>query len=231
MTNAGEVPTVQERESNIPNGHRIQVAVVDDQPILREGLKSIVSSQPDMAFVGESGTAEDFLQLIAARNVDVAVVEVILGDHGPVNFVRAIRSLSPTVRILVLSSVPENLFVGRLLVAGANGFCNKRFAVEHVLEAIRKLASGGSYAHESLLESLTDALRHPATIHPQELLSEREFLVLTRVCLGKSTKEIAEELSLNPKTVSTYKARILTKMKVKSVPQLMHHVIAWRLLE
>ncbi|HTY35592.1 MAG TPA: response regulator transcription factor [Bacteroidota bacterium] len=206
--------------------HRINVVTADNQPIVLEGLRNIVASQPDMDIVGEALSVAELLRLVRERNVDVAVVEVMIARIFPVQLIRNMKSEVPSIKILVLSSLPEDFIATRLFLAGVNGYLGKHCDLNQIPTAIRRLASGGRYASDNCLESLMAVVQNPGSALPHHLLSDREFQVFQMICRGQSTKGIADELSLSVKTVSTHKARILEKMKMTNIAELLRYAFS-----
>lgn len=203
----------------------IRVLIADDHAVVRQGLKQILQEIPDMELAGE---AADGLEALAkARNEawDVLVLDLTMPGLGGLDVLKEIQVERPNAPVLILSMHAEDQFAIRLLKAGAAGYLNKESAPEQLIQAIRKVVDGGKYISSALAERLAFEM-DPLSDKPRhETLSDREFQVLRLIAVGKAVKEIAEELSLSPKTISTYRARILEKMNMHTNAELIHYAI------
>jgi len=211
----------------------IRVLIADDHPIVRAGLRFVLARRCNITALGEAGTGAEVRRLVAQKPWDVVVLDVNLPDCNGLDMVKEIKRLRPNLPILILSVHPDEEFAVRALRAGAAGYSSKRAAPEELAKAVQRLAQGRQYLSPAVAEELVAALRHgDATGQaPHVRLSDREYQVLCLFGSGKSVGQIAEALALSVKTVSTYRARILLKMDMRSTAQLVHYVLKQRLAE
>ena len=209
----------------------INIIIVDDHPIVRQGLKQILSEEPDMAMFGEAQNSQEVLELIRKQEWDVVVLDITMPGSGGLDVLKEIKHERPKLPVLILSIHPEDQYAVRALKAGASGYLNKESAPEELVRAIRKILRGGKYVSSALAEKMAFNLDMEAGKPLHETLSDREYQVLLMIASGKTTSEIAEEMALSVKTVSTYRARILEKMKMKSNVDLTSYVIKNNLID
>jgi two-component system, NarL family, invasion response regulator UvrY len=208
----------------------IRLAIADDHPIVREGLRRIATAGPGILVTGEASTAGELFQLLAAAPVDVLLLDVSMPGSAFVETLREIRKQHPSLKVLVLSVHPEDQWAMRALQAGASGYLTKDHSPEQLLEAIRRVARGGKYVSETLAERLAGLVDGAGTRAPHERLSDREFEVLRALGGGMTVKDVAEQLNLSAKTVSTYRTRLLEKMGLRSKADLVRYVMEHELL-
>jgi DNA-binding NarL/FixJ family response regulator len=208
----------------------IRLLVADDHPVVREGLKRIVSEQMDIEVVGEATTGYEVLEKIKNPEVQVLLLDISMPGPGFLETLSRVKVERPDIPVLVLSVHPEDQYALRALRAGAAGYLTKDHSPEELSSAIRKVSSGGRYVTSSLAEKLAFELKEPEKpLH--EALSDREYQFLCKLSSGKSLKEIAAELALSPKTVSTYRARVLEKLKLKTSAELIRYGIEHDLVD
>jgi two-component system invasion response regulator UvrY len=207
----------------------LRVLIVDDHPIFRRGLKQTLDV-PQITSVGEAATPDEALALLS-RGWDVVVLDIGLPGRGGLELLKDIKREMPRLPVLVLSMHAEDQYAIRTLRAGAAGYLTKETATDTLLEAIRKVASGGRYISAELAERLAAqlTLSEKGPLHGS--LSDREFEVLRLIASGQTVGDIAERLALSVKTVSTYRSRILEKMGLRNNAELMQYVLTNRLLE
>ncbi len=208
----------------------IRILIADDHPIVRQGLKQILTEEPDMGEFGEAKNSQEVLDLVRENDWDVVILDITMPGRGGLDTLKEIRSERPKLPVLILSIHPEDQYAVRALKAGAAGYMTKESAPDDLIKAIRKVLKGGKYISPSLAENLALFLERDDQKAPHENLSDREYQVMCMIASGKKVKEIAENLSLSVKTISTYRARILEKMKMKSNADLIHYAIQNRLL-
>jgi DNA-binding NarL/FixJ family response regulator len=208
----------------------IRLAIADDHPIVRQGLRRIVSEGAGISVVGEASTAAELFRLLAGAAVDVVLLDVSMPGSTFVETLKDLREKHPSVKVLVLSVHPEDQWAVRALRAGAAGYLTKDHSPEQLVEAVRRVARGGKYVSEVLAEKLAGLVDNGRTGAPHERLSDREFEVLRALGSGMAVKEVAEQLKLSAKTVSTYRARLLEKMGLKSRADLVRYVVEHDLL-
>ena len=208
----------------------IKVLIADDHAVVRQGLKQILSEVSDMTVVGEAANGDEALARAREEEWDVLVLDISMPGHSAFDILKAMRLERPQRAVLVLSMHAEEQFAMRLLKAGASGYLNKESAPEELVKAVRKVVGGGKYVSPALAEQLAFEADVNANKLPHETLSDREFQVMRMIAAGKMVKEIAEALSLSVKTVSTYRARILEKMNLKTNAELIHYAIQNQLI-
>ena len=201
----------------------IKILIADDHAIVREGLKQIVADTSDMIVTAEASDGHEVLALLSKNNYDVVVLDMAMPGLTGLDILKQIRRETPKLPVLILSVHPEEQYAVRSLKAGASGYLTKESAPDELITAIRKVSMGGKYIPSSLAEKLAFELEVDAEKPPHKTLSDREFQVMCMIAKGRTIKNIAEELFLSPKTVSTYRSRILEKMKMKSNEELTHY--------
>jgi len=209
----------------------IRVAIADDHPIVREGLRRIVSDDASISVAGEASTAAELFRLLLATAVDVILLDVSMPGATFIETLQDLRKRHNTVKVLVISAHPEDQWAMRSLQAGASGYLTKDHSPEQLVLAIRRVARGGKYVSESMAERLAGMVDAAANRAPHEQLSDREFEVLRALGSGMMVKEVAAQLKLSTKTVSTYRTRLLEKMGLKTKADLVRYVVAHNLLK
>ncbi len=201
------------------------ILIADDHMIVREGLKQILVDTPDMVVTDEAMNGEEALSKALGSDIDIVVLDIAFPDKSGLEVLRQIRDRKPKLPVLILSMYPEDQFALRVLKAGASGYLNKESAPEELINALRKASSGAKYVSDTLIEEIADTLDFTTERPAQEILSDREFQVLCLIASGKSVKEIADKLEINIKTVSTYRLRILEKMRMKNNSELTYYAV------
>jgi DNA-binding NarL/FixJ family response regulator len=209
----------------------IRVLIADDHAVVLEGLKQILSETADIKVVAEATNGQDVLDKLRTQHVDVVVLDIAMPGRSGLDILLHLKREQPTLPVLVLSIHPEDQYAVRVLKAGACGYLTKESAPDQLIAAIRKVVIGGKYVSASLAEKLAFDLEADVDKPLHEMLSDREYEVLCLIALGKTVKEIADKLSLSVKTISTYRSRILEKMKMKNNAELTHYVIRQGLVE
>jgi len=225
------------RENEVPDPHRqvtnpIRVMIVDDHAILRAGVREMLQDEEDLQVVGEAGSAEETLQLLnGGTEVDVVILDVTLPGQSGIDLLKTLRRDRPDLQILVLSMHPERSFAVRLMRAGANGYVPKMIVPEELVRAVRAVGSGRRYITPIVAELLASeaAAEEDGPLHNR--LSERELQVFTRIARGVSPAVMANELGLSVKTVSTYRARILEKMGMRSNAEIAAYAVRNQLVD
>lgn len=209
----------------------IRLLIGDDHPVVREGLKRIVMDCADMQVVGEAASGDEVLATSKAICPDVVLLD--LGMPGPdfLSLVKRLTAECPRVRVLVLSVHPEDQYAVRAFRVGAAGYLTKDRSPEELALAVRRVAGGGRYVTESIAEQLAAGLAGASEGPLHQALSDREYRVLCAFGAGKCIKDIAAELGISPKTVSTYRTRILQKLKLTTNLDLVRYVIQHGLVE
>ncbi len=209
----------------------IRILIADDHAVVRQGLKMILSDQSDMEIVGEAQDAAELLKLIQERKFDVVILDLSMPGKGGLEVLKDARALRPRLKALVLSMLPEEQFARRALKAGAAGYLSKGSPPATLIQAIRKIQNGGRYISPSLAEQLAMELDSESDRPAHERLSDREFQVLLKIAGGQSITGIAEDLSISTKTVTTYRSRVLQKLRLNSNADLTRYVIENKLVE
>ena len=202
----------------------IRLLIADDHPVVRHGLRRIVDEQPGLTVVGEAVNGDELLSALPRLPADVVLLDVSMPGPGFLQVLERLRAEHPSVAVLVLSVHPEDQYAVRALRAGAAGYLTKDHSPEQLIEAIRKVYRGGRYVSATLAERLAADLTVPAAQQARhEMLSDREYEVLCLLGSGRTVKEISADLRLSPKTVSTYRARLLEKMQASSNADLVRY--------
>lgn len=209
----------------------LKVLIVDDHAVVRQGLRQILTEIPELSVVAEAENGQDALNKVRAEPWDVLVLDMSMPGRGGLDILKDVRRERPETRVLVLSMHPEDQFAVRMLRAGASGYVTKETAPDQLVAAVRKVLTGGRYISPSLAEKLAFDVDRDSDRPLHEKLSDREFQVLRRLAMGKTVQEIAAELMLSPKTISTYRARVLEKLELKSNAELIHYAIGNKLVE
>jgi len=209
----------------------IKLLIADDHPIVREGLKQILSASPDIVISGEASDGKEALNKIRKEKYDVVLLDISMPKKNGIEILDEIRKEKIKPRILILSIHSEEQYAIRALKAGAYGYLTKDSAPNELISAIKKISIGKKYVSPSLTEKLLDNLEVSLDKPPHEALSSREYQIMLLLASGKRVTEIATELFLNVKTVSTYKTRILKKMKMKNTFEIIYYAIKNRLIE
>ncbi|HTK82644.1 MAG TPA: response regulator transcription factor [Bacteroidota bacterium] len=209
----------------------INILIVDDHAVVRQGLKKILSEEPDMVVLDEAESAEQLLEMIGTKKWDIVILDITMRGKSGLDVLHQLRQEYPQIPILFLSMLPEEQFAVRALQAGAAGYMTKGAAPEDLVKAIRKISAGGKYISSSVAEKLATQLDTGVDQLPHEKLSEREFQVFTKIASGKPLTRIGEELNLSVKTVTTYRTRVLEKMTMSSNAELIRYGIEHKLTE
>lgn len=203
----------------------IKILVADDHVVVREGLKRILARSEDMKVVGVAEDGNQVLEGLRTMPVDVLVLDVSMPKCNGIDVLKQLKREGSKVQVLVLSVHPEDQYAIRVLKAGAAGYLTKESAAEELVNAIRKVHAGGKYITPAVAEKLAAGLALDHAQPPHELLSDREFQVLRMIGEGKTVSEIADELALSVKTVSTYRSRILEKLKFKNTAEIIQYAV------
>jgi len=202
-----------------------RILIIDDHEIVRDGLKNILNEQPEDTIFGEASTPPEALALATEQDWDVAVLDLSLGGRSGLEVLKELKRIRPRLRVLILSMHSEGQYARRAFKAGAAGYITKDSPRAELVKAISKVANGGRYVSRALAEELVLDLERGSDRPPHETLSNREFEVMRLIASGKTVGEIAVLLSLSDKTISTYRARILDKMGMRTNAELTHYAI------
>jgi len=203
----------------------IKIIIVDDHRIVREGLKQIISDTSDMSVVDEASNGQEAINKIRNNDFDVMLLDISMPGRSGLEILKEIKNELPKLSILILTMHPEEQYAVRVLRAGASGYLTKESAPDELIEAIRKVSDGGKYISSTLAEKLAFNLEVDTGKPFHQTLSDREFEVMCMISSGKTVTEIADEMSLSVKTISTYRTRILDKMRMKTNAELTYYSI------
>jgi DNA-binding NarL/FixJ family response regulator len=210
----------------------IRILIADDHAILRRGLQEILQRELEGAVCGEAKDATEALARMQEGEWDLVILDITMPGRSGLEVLRDLKASWPKLPVLVLSMHPEDQYGKRILRAGAAGYLNKESAPEELVKAVRKVLAGGRYVSAALAETLASDLSQEDAGRPaHEVLSDREFEVLRMIGAGKTVSQIAEDLHLGVTTVSTYRARILEKMHMRTTAELMHYTMHNRLID
>ena len=209
----------------------IKILIADDHGIIRKGIKQILSRTSDIEVAAEASTGQEALEKIWTSHFDLVILDISLPGRNGLEILKQIKSHKPKLPVLILSMYPEEQYAVRVLRAGASGYLTKESDKNELIEAIRRIAEGKKYITPSLAEKLASELEPSNDKALHERLSDREYHILCMIAKGKSSNEIADELALSVKTVSTHRARVLEKMGMKSNGELTHYAVQSKLVE
>jgi DNA-binding NarL/FixJ family response regulator len=208
-----------------------RIIIADDHEIVRAGLKQIIADDPDLSVEGEAGDGQELLEKLRKVKFDLVLLDMKMPGRSGLEILKQLKIEHPSLPVLVLSMHSEEQYAVRTIKAGASGYITKETAPDKLIEAIRRVCSGGKYISQSLAEKLADSISDSQSKPPHEYLTDREFQVMCMIASGKTISEIARELFLSVKTISTYRQRILEKMSMKNNAELTHYMISNDLLE
>ena len=203
----------------------IKVLIADDHAVVRRGLRDILENQADMTVAGEAARGSEVLEMSRREHWDVAILDLAMPGKSGLDLLKQLKAERPELPVLILSVHPEEQYALRALKAGASGYMTKEMAPEQLVAAVRKVVAGGRYVSEALAQKLAGRVADGVSGPPHESLSDREFQVLRMIGTGMTVGEIARVLFLSPKTISTYRKRVLTKMGLRTSAELIHYAI------
>ena len=209
----------------------IKVLVADDHAIVRRGLREILAETADVFVGGEAATLPEVRAKFQGERWDVVVLDVNMPGGSGIELISELRKLSPSVKVLVLTVYPEEQYAVRAIRAGAAGFLTKESAPEKLIEAVRKVAGGGKYVSLELAETLASVVAGETGSAPHERLSDREFEVFKLLARGKTVTQVAQDLGLSVKTVSTHRTRLMRKMEMKTNAELTHYAVKKQIVD
>jgi two-component system, NarL family, invasion response regulator UvrY len=208
-----------------------KILLVDDHEIVRQGLRNLIELERDLEVADEASSGVEALNLIRQNNYDVLVLDISMPDKNGVDTLHDLKHIAPELPVLVLSGYAEEQYALNLMRSGCRGYLSKDADSDEIIKAIRTIANGKKYISAELAELMSNELTHPSDKQLHEMLSEREFQVFFKLAGGRSPTEIAEELHISIKTVSTYRSRILEKMGLKNNADLTYYAIKYSLLD
>jgi two-component system invasion response regulator UvrY len=209
----------------------MRVLIADDHAVFRRGLKETISEAFPKVTFGEAKTAQETVSLVRRQDWEIVILDISMPGLSGLDILDDVRRLRPRLPVLFLSMHPEEQYARRALKSGAAGYLTKDSIPEELKEAVRRILTGGRYVSATLAETLAFDLGRRADTPAHELLSSREFQVLRMIASGKTVKQIADEISLSVKTVSTYRARILEKTGMKTTAELIRYAFQAQLVD
>lgn len=210
----------------------IKVLIVDDHWIVREGLRQILAETSDIDASDDASNAGEVIDKVRENDYDVILLDISMPGRDGLDVLQELKNVKSDLRILILSMYPEEHYAVRALRLGASGYLNKDASPDELKDVIRRVSLGGKYISISLAERMAfDLARKNSDKAPHERLSDREYEVMRKLVSGKTVKEIAQELSLSVKTISTHRNRILKKMDMKTLTELIQYAIRHELSE
>jgi len=209
----------------------IKIIIADDHPIVRAGMKQIIAEAADLVVADEADDGHKLLSKTRQADFDVVILDITMPHMDGLDVLKQLKIEKPKLPVIVLSIHPEDQYALRVLKAGAAGYVTKASAPNELINAIRKVYRGGKYISPAIAEKLAFQLDANFEEMPHEALSDREYQVLCMLASGKTVTEMADELALSVKTISTYRARILEKMDMKNNAELIHYAIQNQLVD
>ena len=209
----------------------IRILIADDHEVVRKGLRQVIEETSDLVVTGEASNGHEVLEKIRKNDHDLVVLDIGLPDISGLDVLKQVKIECPQLPVVILSIYPEEQYAVRALKAGASGYLTKESASDELITAIRKVYDGRKYVSTTLAERLAKELEAGADKLPHETLSDREYQVMRMIALGKTIKDISEEINLSPKTVSTYRSRIFEKMTIKTNEELIRYAIDNHLID
>jgi len=208
----------------------MKVIIVDDFDLIREGLKKVISKEKDIEIVGEANSAEELFELLQTIKVDIIILDIALPGRSGLDIIKDVLFQQPEVKILILSMHPEERMAVSALRAGASGYVPKSMASKTIVEALRKIEGGRRYISSTLAEYLAQELNADYEKPIHETLSTREFEVMKLIAEGKPVRDIAELLFISVNTVTSYRSRIMEKMRMKTNAELIRYALEKELI-
>ncbi|MEW6302279.1 MAG: response regulator transcription factor [Verrucomicrobiota bacterium] len=207
-----------------------RILIVDDHPIMRQGLALLINNEADLAVCGEAENAHQALELVEKTKPDLVLADISMPGKGGLELVKDIHAMYPDVYVLVLSMHDESLYAERVLRAGGRGYVMKQEGGKKLIDAIRQVLTGQIYVSGQMSAKILEIFsgrRPESSSSPVELLTDREFEVFQLIGKGKSTREIAEELHISIKTVEVHRVNMKEKLKLQTAPELIHYAVRW----
>jgi DNA-binding NarL/FixJ family response regulator len=208
----------------------LKILLADDHAIMRKGLKDVLVEGLGQVEVGEAATGQEAVEAVRKQAWDAVVLDINLPDKNGIEVLKEMKALRPALPVVVLSLHPEDQYAVRMLKAGAAGYLTKEGAPEQLVAAVRKALAGGKYVSAALAEQLAAGIGTPSA-EPLATLSDRELEVLCLIAGGKTPTQIADTMSLSVKTVSTYRARLLEKLHLRTTAELIRYALEHKLVE
>jgi DNA-binding NarL/FixJ family response regulator len=209
---------------------KVRIVIVDDHPIVRQGLAGLIENEKDLMVCGEAGDAHQAIKIIGKTQPDIAIIDILLKDSSGIELIKDIRVHYPALPLLVLSMHPESLYAERVLRAGAKGYVMKQQGTDKVILAIRKILNGQVYVSDRMASKMVRKLvggKPEVGASPIDCLSDRELEVFLLIGQGHGTRQISERLHLSVKTIETYRSHIKEKLNLCDAAELLQYAIQW----
>lgn len=203
----------------------IKIIITDDHAVVRKGVKQIINETLDLKVEDEASSGYELLDKIRKNSFDVVILDIAMPGMDGLDTLKELKNIQPNLPVLIFTMNSEREYAVRVIKAGASGYVNKETEPDELIDAIRKVSRGGMYVSSFLAELLASNLKTGAEAMPHEILSDREFQVMCMIASGKAVSEIADQLFLSAKTISTYRNRILEKMRMKNNSEMTHYAI------
>lgn len=211
--------------------NKVRILIADDHAIVRQGLKQILEEEPGMEVVAEYANGIDALDWLRNRDCDIALIDIAMPGMNGIDLLKQLHKEKPKLPVLILSIYAENQYAARLIKAGASGYLNKECAPFEIVAAVRRVASGRKYISQTVVKMLAKETGAAQQKPPHEVLSDREYQIFMLLASAKTATDIASDLGLSVKTVSTYRTRVLEKMRLRNNSELMHYAVENRLAQ
>lgn len=209
----------------------MKIIIADDHELIREGLKKVLVKNSEIEVVAEAASSWELLEILSKKEVDIVVLDISMPGKSGLETLRDIKNYYPKVKTLILSMHPEERFAIRALKSGASGYLSKQSAAKELENALLKIMHGGKYISNAVAEQLALEIETPSDKALHEKLSNREFEIMIKISQGKSVSDIADELSLSVNTITSYRARLLQKMNMKSNAELIRYSLKNQLVD
>lgn len=209
----------------------MKIIIADDHELIREGLKKVLAKNSEIEVVAEAASSRELLEILSKKEVDIVVLDISMPGKSGLETLRDIKNYYPKVKTLILSMHPEESFAIRALKSGASGYLSKQSAAKELENALIKIMHGGKYISNAVAEQLALEIETPSDKALHEKLSNREFEIMIKISQGKSVSDIADELSLSVNTITSYRARLLQKMNMKSNADLIRYSLKNQLVD
>jgi two-component system invasion response regulator UvrY len=206
-------------------GHMIRILIADDHAIVRAGLKQFIADQLDMEVTGEAATGAETIALVRSQEFDIVLLDISMPDKNGIDTLKSVKQIRPDLPVLILSGHAEEQYAVNLLRAGASGYLNKETASTQLVGAVRTAVQGRKYVSPTLAQVLAEGISGSGDEPLHGSLSQREFQIFCKLAGGQAVSQIADELHLSVKTVSTYRTRVLEKMGMKSNADLTYYAV------
>ncbi len=210
---------------------KLRILIADDHALVRAGIKTILSDEVDIELIGEADSATQALKRVRSEDWDIVIMDINMPGQNSLDVLRLMKLEKPELPVLILTMHPENQYALRALKDGASGYLTKSGAPDDLVSAIRRIVAGGAYVSPSLALQLADQLKSKPRETLHELLSDREFTVLCAIADGKPLAQVAADLNLSAKTISSYRTRVLNKLGMHSNTELVRYALEHHLIQ